>query len=330
MDLKDKLWNMARDKQGILVLPEGCEPRIQNAAVILKKKKLASSIVLIGNKTDIQNSAASNNIDLSGINIEQPGESPYYEEYIKEFFELRKHKGITMDDSKELVKNALNWGTLMVRKGQANALVAGAVRSTAKMVKAALTIIKTKPGTKNASSFFIMEHPDKKWGMNGYFIFADCAIIPDPNTEQLVEIAMTSAASFKHLFDKDPSIALLSFSTKGSAKHKSVDKIRDAVRIIKEKAPELSIDGELQADAALVPVVADFKAPGSNVAGKANVLIFPNLDSGNISYKLVQRLAGVHAYGPFIQGIAKPVSDLSRGCSVDDIVNTSIITLAQI
>ena len=330
MTFVEKMLSNAKAKQKKLVLAEGTEPRTVQAARDIKDQGIASSVFLVGKEQEVKSVAATNNVDLSGIEIMDPATSDLIGEFAAEYYDLRKHKGMTQEDAEVKIKDNLKWGAMMVRLGKADAMVAGAENATGKVLVAAFTIIKTAPGVGSASSCFVMCHPDKKWGENGNMIFADCATIIDPDSNQLAEIAIASATSCRTFLETEPNVALLSFSTKGSAQHENVDKVTKALEIIKEKRPDLNIDGEMQADAALIASVASKKAPGSSVAGKANVLVFPDLQSGNIGYKLVERLAGADAFGPILQGFAKPVSDLSRGCSVEDIVVTSAITLAQV
>ena len=329
MDFLFKLKQKVKKNPANLVLPEGTEPRILKAAGILIDEKIVSNIILAGDKTIIEQQAAAAGVSLRHIQIQDPVQSDLQEDFIREYYDLRKQKGVSLEDAREFMKKPVNWGAMLVRKGFVNAMVAGAVTSTAEVLQAALRIIRTSPGTKFASSCFVMCHPDKSLGSEGQFIFSDCAIIPDPDAEQLAEIAIAAARSCRELLDAEPKVAMLSFSTYGSADHPQVDKVRKATELVKTRQPELMLDGELQADAALVPEVSRLKCRESAIKGRANVLIFPNLAAGNIGYKLVQRLANANAYGPFLQGFNKPVSDLSRGCSVEDVVNTAIVTLAK-
>ncbi|MFZ7104497.1 MAG: phosphate acetyltransferase [Peptococcaceae bacterium] len=328
MDLIQSIRAKACAKTATIVLPEGTEERTVQAAGMISKEKIAK-VILLGLTKDVESVAQKTGADLSGVTIINPEESAKYEEYAQDLFALRKHKGLTIEDAKELTKNPLYFGALMVNKGDADGMVAGAQNTTGNVLRPALQIIKTEKGITSVSGAFIMIVPDCQFGENGIMVFADCAVTPNPTSEQLAEFAYLSAKTARALVGFEPKVGMLSFSTKGSAKHELVDKVVKATEIAKEKYPDLAVDGELQLDAAIVPKVGSSKAPGSEVAGKVNVLVFPDLQSGNIGYKLVQRLAKAEAVGPVLQGMNKPVNDLSRGCSIEDIVNTVAMTVLQ-
>lgn len=330
MTFMERMKDKAKSLGKRLVLPEGLEPRTIQASKIILDQKVASEVTLVGDPAAIGAKARELGVDLTGVKIENPAGNPKLKPYAQALYELRKHKGMTPELAEKQIQDVLWWGAMMVNLGDADAMVAGADNSTGNVLRAALPIIRTAPGSKTASSCFVMEFQEKKWGQDGLMIFADCAVNPDPDAAQLAEIALSSAGSFRRFIGGEPSVAMLSFSSKGSASHADVDKVVEATRLVKEKDPSLNVDGELQADAAIIDSVAKKKAPGSTVAGKANTLVFPDLGAGNIGYKMVQRFAGAEAYGPFLQGFAKPVSDLSRGCSVDDIINTAAVTLVQV
>ncbi len=315
MSYIDLIKERARLDRKTIVLPESNDKRTLIAAARIMEEGIAD-IIMIGNEEKITDGASWLEVDLTGVEIVNPATTPRLEEYVQLLYETRKAKGMTLEKAREILLNDyLTFGIVMVKANHADGMVAGACHSTADTLRPALQILKTAPGVKLVSAFFVMDTQYKDQGENGTFIFADCGLNQDPTAEELAAIADSSARSFKALVGPKPVIAMLSHSTKGSAKHPLVDKVVEATRIAKEQYPSLTLDGELQLDAAIVPSVGKSKAKGSDVAGKANVLIFPNLDCGNIGYKLVQRLAGAEAYGPMLQGISKPVNDLSRGCS---------------
>ena len=322
----DGLKAKAKADLKTIVLAEGEELRTIQAASIVKAEGYANT-VLLGNPDKINKIASEENIDIDGIKIIDP--SFGNEEFAELFAELRKKKGVTIEQARETVKDPLYYGVMMVKTGQVDGMVAGAINSSANVIRPSLQILKTAPDTKIVSAFFIMNVPDCEYGKNGTFVFGDSGLNQDPTADELSEIAISSAASFKTLVGTEPKVAMLSYSTYGSAKHDLVTKVQEATKLAKEKAPNLALDGELQLDAAIVESVGKQKAPESDVAGSANVLIFPDLNAGNIGYKLVQRLAKAEAYGPILQGIAAPVNDLSRGCTAEDIAGVVAITCVQ-
>lgn len=328
MEFIDQIKERARSLQKKIVLPEGSDLRTLKAVEQVIAEKLAQ-IVLLGDPIEIKALALKEGISLTGVEIINPKTSPKREQYAALMVEIRKEKGLTTPEALDALNNPLVFGSLMVKAKDADGEIAGAINSTGDVLRPALQYIKTSPGVSVVSGVFFMVFKDKSIGDNGILVFADCAVMPDPTDRQLAEIAVSTAKTAESIAHLSPRVAMLSFSTKGSAKHPLVDKMTNATRIAKELNPELIIDGELQLDAALIESVGLSKAPGSTVAGKANILIFPGLESANIGYKLVQRLAGAEAIGPILQGMAAPINDLSRGCSVADIVNLVAITATQ-
>ena len=328
MSFIDGLKDKAKQSIKTIILTESEDKRVLEAAQKVKKQGFAN-IILIGNEEDANKLAKENNIDISGIPVINPETSEKFDEYANAFYELRKAKGMTEDKAKEMLKDNMYFGTMMVKMGDADGLVSGACHSTANTLRPALQILKTAPGTKLVSAFFLMVVPDCKYGENGIFIFGDSGLVENPTADELSEIAISSSKSFEQLTGKESKVAMLSYSTYGSAHSELTEKVVEATKLLKEKMPNLICDGELQLDAAIIPEINASKAPGSPLKGEANTLIFPNLDAGNIGYKLVQRLAKAEAYGPLCQGIAKPVNDLSRGCNSDDIVGVVAITAVQ-
>lgn len=328
MGFIDTIKERARKDIKTIVLPETEDVRVLQAAEKIVKEGFAK-VILIGTEGEVKQLATEHNIDVQGATIVDPDTSDQYDNYVNTFYELRKAKGMTLDQAKEMLHNKVYFGMMMVKCGDADGLVSGAAHSTADTLRPALQILKTAEGTKLVSAFFLMVVPNCEYGEQGTFVFSDAGLNENPDSEQLSEIAISSAKSFEQLVEKDAKVAMLSYSTYGSAKSELVDKVVAATKLVKEKAPELQVDGELQLDAAIVKSIGEKKAPGSKVAGSANTLIFPDLNAGNIGYKLTQRLAKAEAYGPLCQGIAKPVNDLSRGCSSDDIVGVVAITAVQ-
>jgi len=329
MDILSQMRQRAQENQKRIVLPEGDEPRTLVAANEILRQKIAK-LILIGNPQKINEMAKENGLEyISKAQILDPQTDPRMPIYSSMLYELRKKKGMTEEEAKKKAQDPLYLGCLMIKNGDADGEVAGARGTTADTIRPAFQILKTKPGIGIVSGAFLMFTPATALGENGFLVFADCAVNPCPDATELAQIAVSTAQTARVLGGIEPRVAMLSFSTKGSAKHELVDKVTEATRIAKELAPDLQIDGELQADAALVEKVGQLKAPGSSVAGKANVLVFPDLQAGNIGYKLVERFSGATAIGPILQGIAAPVNDLSRGCKAEDIVQTIIITANQ-
>lgn len=329
MNLLDQIFERAKNNLQRIVLPEGTEIRTLKAADIILKEK-AAKLILIGNEAEIEKLAAENNLThLHEATIVNPEKDANMETYANLLFEIRKNKGMTIEEARKLAKDPLYLGCLMIKNGDADGELAGARNTTGNVLRPAFQIVKTKPGISVVSGALLMFTPTPQYGENGLLVFADCAVNPNPTASELAEIAVSTAETARNICGFEPKVAMLSFSTKGSAKHELVDKVVEATRLAKAMHPELQIEGELQADAALVPSIGQSKAPGSAIAGHANVLVFPDLQAGNIGYKMVERFSGAQAVGPILQGMAAPINDLSRGCSVDDIVRMITITANQ-
>lgn len=324
----EQIFEKARKSPKKVVFQEGDDERMVEAALECTRQGIAR-ITLIGDPEGMKKTAADKGGSLDGIDIVDKANLPKLDEYAEAYYELRKCKGISEDDAKKLMGNPLYYGAMMVRKDEVDAFVAGAVHATAEVSRAAMQIVRLKREIKTLSSFFAMIMPDRSFGKDGVLFYADCGVVIDPDDKQLADIAMATAESYEMLMGEKPRVALLSCSTKGSASHKRIDKVTSALKIVQERAPDIMIDGELQGDAALIEKVGKNKAPDSKVAGQANILIFPDLDSGNIAYKLTERLAKAEAYGPILQGTLKPCCDLSRGCKASDIVNVAAINVVR-
>ncbi|MEG2348562.1 MAG: phosphate acetyltransferase [Clostridia bacterium] len=323
-----KIIENAKEYKKTIVLPEATDIRILEAASIIQKENIAN-VILIGKEDNINKLMKEKNINSSNVKIIDPIKYEKFNEYVEKFYQLRKHKGITLEDARQIMQDNVYFSTMMVNELDADGMVSGAAHSTSDTLRPALQIIKQATGINNVSSFFLMEVSDKKLGKDGVFIFSDCGLIALPTEEELVDIALSSANTFKMLLKQEPKVALLSYSTKGSAKGDSINKIVNVCEKLKKLNLDFEIDGELQLDAAIIPEVASMKAPNSKVAGQANVLIFPNLEAGNIAYKIAQRFGNALAIGPITQGLRRPVNDLSRGCNVKDIIGAVAITCVQ-
>ena len=331
MSFVDEMKRKAKRYANRLVLPEGTEERTLKAARSIVDEKLVSELFLIGSDDAVSAAASKAGVKLDGIKIIDPKKSEWLDSFAESYYEKRKAKGMTLEQAKIEMSAELGFAAMMLVQDKADAMVAGALNTTADVLRAGLKVIGPLPGMKTASSCFLMDTKNPKLGANGVFIFSDCAVIPTPSSEQLADIACSAAISCRTFAGVEPIVAMLSFSTKGSGgdKDENILRVREAVKILQERKPDFVFDGEIQLDCAIVPSVMQKKAADSPVKGQANTLIFPDLGAGNIGYKLVQRIAGAEALGPFLQGFAKPISDLSRGCSVDDIITTSAVTLVQ-
>ena len=329
MSFIDSIKEQARKEIKTIVLPETDDVRVLEATQIILREGFAN-IILIGNREEVEKFATDKNVNISGAQIINPLTSDKFSKYSNDLYELRKEKGLTLEKAQELLKtNSRYFATMMVKENDADGMVSGASHATSDTLRPALQILKTAPGTKLISAFFVMVVPNCNYGEDGVFIFADSGLNEYPDSDALSEIAISSAKSFEELIGKEPKIAMLSYSTYGSAHSPLTEKVVEATRLLKQKAPNLKSDGELQLDAAIIPEIAERKAPGSPIKGEANVLIFPDLDAGNIGYKLTQRFGHAEAYGPLCQGVAKAVNDLSRGCSSKDIAGVVAITAVQ-
>ena len=328
VNVMEKIYEKARNANLTICLPEAEDVRTIEAAEMIVKEGIAK-VVLINPEEAIDKAVKACGADISKCTVVDPAKSVNFEKYAESFYEIRKPRGMTIEKAREVIIDPLHFGCMMVNSGDADGQVSGATHSTADTIRPALQIIKAAPGCKTVSAFFLMIVPNCEYGEEGVFIYADSGLVINPDEEELAEIAIQSAKTMKSLCGFEPRVAMLSLSTKGSAKHMIVEKVIKATNIAKERCPDLMIDGELQADAALVEAIGQSKAPGSPVAGKANILIFPDLNCGNIAYKLTERLAKAEAYGPVLQGLRKPVNDLSRGCKASDIMNVAAITACQ-